>query len=109
MQTYQYNAIGAPLPYGGETVVLTLTAPVNAGVLNSIKIGVADVGDSRIDSAVFIQAGSFTNANHRCSRAGKLHADRRRVTRLGAIQSTSAKPRFKCRKNNPPTMNTVIE
>jgi hypothetical protein len=56
----KYNAAGDTLPYGGETVVLTFTAPVNANVVNSITLGIADASDSILDSAVFIQAGSIT-------------------------------------------------
>jgi len=55
----KYNAAGDQLPYGGETVVLTFTAPVNAGIVNTIELGIADAGDAKLDSAVFIQAGSF--------------------------------------------------
>jgi cysteine-rich repeat protein len=44
----------------GITVVLTLTAPVNPGVTNTIKIAIADAGDSSFDSWVMIEGGSFT-------------------------------------------------
>jgi hypothetical protein len=44
----------------GLTTVLTATAQVNPGVLNHIKLGVADTGDTAFDSNVFIQAGSFS-------------------------------------------------
>lgn len=43
----------------GLTVVLTMTAPVVAGQTNSMKIAIADAGDHILDSAVFIEAGSF--------------------------------------------------
>ena len=43
----------------GLTVVLPMIAPVNAGTVNTIKIAIADAGDHALDSAVFIQAGSF--------------------------------------------------
>ena len=56
----KYNSAGDALPYGGETVVLTFTAPVNAGMVNSIMLGIADTNDPYLDSAVFIQAGTFT-------------------------------------------------
>ena len=43
----------------GLTVVLTVQAQVNPGVVNQIKLAVADAGDSALDSAVFIQSGTF--------------------------------------------------
>ncbi len=42
----------------GFTVTMTLTIPVNAGQLNSIRIGVADVLDSQYDSNLLIAADS---------------------------------------------------
>jgi hypothetical protein len=59
----KYNAAGDTLPYGGETVVLTFTAPVNANVVNTITLGIADASDSILDSAVFIQAASISTTN----------------------------------------------
>jgi hypothetical protein len=46
----------------GLTVVLTLTAPVNAGQVNTLQLGIANSLDSFGDSAVFIQAGSLQSA-----------------------------------------------
>jgi hypothetical protein len=46
----------------GLTVVLTLTAPVKAGEVNTIQLGIANSHDSSADSAVFIQAGSLQSA-----------------------------------------------
>lgn len=56
----KYNGAGDALPYGGETKVLTATATVNAGQVNTITLGVADALDHVLDSAVFIQAGSLS-------------------------------------------------
>lgn len=42
----------------GFTVTMTLTIPVNVGVVNSIRIGVADVADSSYDSNLLIAANS---------------------------------------------------
>ncbi len=42
----------------GFTVTLTFTAPVNVGVVNTIKIGVADGGDSNYDTNLLIAGGS---------------------------------------------------
>lgn len=42
----------------GFTVTMTLTLPVNTGVLNSIRFGIADVTDSNYDSSVLIAADS---------------------------------------------------
>ncbi|MBF9042347.1 2,3,4,5-tetrahydropyridine-2,6-carboxylate N-succinyltransferase [Rhodobacterales bacterium HKCCE4037] len=43
----------------GFTVTLSLVIPVNNGVPNNIKFGIADVGDSSYDSAVLIAADSM--------------------------------------------------
>ena len=43
----------------GFTVTLTLTLNVNPGVVNSIRIGIADVGDSSYDSNLLIAGGSI--------------------------------------------------
>ncbi|MEQ6203000.1 Hint domain-containing protein [Sulfitobacter sp. HNIBRBA2951] len=42
----------------GFTITLTLTMDVNPGVTNSIRIALADVGDSQYDSNVLIAGGS---------------------------------------------------
>ena len=42
----------------GFTLTLKLTIPVNPGVVNSIRIGIADVGDAQYDSNVLIAADS---------------------------------------------------
>ena len=46
----------------GLTVVLALTADVNPGVPNHMKLAIADAGDQALDSWVFIQGGSLTVA-----------------------------------------------
>lgn len=43
----------------GVTVVLTLEAPVNPGVVNTMKLAIADVADRSWDSHVLIQAGTL--------------------------------------------------
>jgi hypothetical protein len=43
----------------GLTVILSFVANVNAGEENLIQLGIADVSDSALDSAVFIAAGTF--------------------------------------------------
>ncbi|WP_371225202.1 Hint domain-containing protein [Roseovarius sp. 2305UL8-3] len=42
----------------GFTLTLTLTIPVNPGVLNSIRIGIADVSDNQYDSTLLIAGDS---------------------------------------------------
>lgn len=42
----------------GFTVTMTLTIPVNAGALNSMRIGIADVNDRNYDSTLLIAADS---------------------------------------------------
>jgi hypothetical protein len=46
--------------FDGLTKVLTLTAAVTPNVPNTLKIAIADTGDSILDSAVFIAAESFS-------------------------------------------------
>ncbi|MGL4396067.1 MAG: Ig-like domain-containing protein, partial [Hyphomicrobium sp.] len=43
----------------GFTVTLSIIANVNVGVSNTIKIGVADIGDAAYDSYLFVKAGSL--------------------------------------------------
>ncbi len=43
----------------GGTVVLSLVAPVNAGASNTIRIGIADGGDSAYDSNLLIMGNSI--------------------------------------------------
>jgi hypothetical protein len=50
----------------GLTTVLTMTAPVNAGQTNHMKIAIADAGDHVLDSAVFIQARSLASPSTQC-------------------------------------------
>ncbi|MEP3347094.1 MAG: Hint domain-containing protein [Litoreibacter sp.] len=45
----------------GFTVTLTLTLNVNPGVVNSLRIGIADVSDSNFDSNLLIASGSIQN------------------------------------------------
>ncbi len=46
----------------GFTVTMTLTIPVNADTVNSIRIGIADVGDSSYDSWLLIAADSVQSS-----------------------------------------------
>jgi len=45
--------------YNGRTKVLTASSTVTPGVTYEIKLVVADQGDNRLDSAIFIEGGSF--------------------------------------------------
>ena len=54
-------AAGLKTTMNGLTTVLTVNAPVNQGVLNHIQLSIADVGDCRNDSNVFIEANSFSS------------------------------------------------
>ncbi len=46
----------------GFTVVLSLSIPVNPGVQNTIRIGIADVGDAQYDSNLLIAGDSLQTA-----------------------------------------------
>ncbi len=58
---YVSNATGNTIQYDGLTVVLTAFALVECGQQYHIKMAIADGGDSAFDSAVFLEAGSFTS------------------------------------------------
>ncbi len=47
--------------FDGLTTVLTCHAAVTPGVVNHLKLSIADASDQALDSAVFIQAGSLTS------------------------------------------------
>jgi uncharacterized repeat protein (TIGR01451 family) len=55
--------LGEPTPFGtqfdGFTTVLTATRTLTANVTHHIKLAIADNADCILDSAVFLQAGSF--------------------------------------------------
>ena len=53
-------AENAPIVYDGQTVPLTAHAEVIPGDLYHIKLVIADQGDSALDSAVFLEGGSFS-------------------------------------------------
>ena len=51
------------IQYDGLTTVLTASAKVLAGSVNTFEFRVLDVGDSAYDSGVFIEAGSFSGTS----------------------------------------------
>ena len=61
------NPLEAPINFNGRTVPLTATAAVVAGQPYHIKLAIADFGpfgqDNALDSAVFIEGGSFGLGN----------------------------------------------
>ena len=48
-----------PISFDGRTTVFTAFSPVNIGETYTIKLAIADAGDSNFDSGVFLKAGSF--------------------------------------------------
>ena len=50
---------GPYLQYDGRTKLLTVSAPVTAGVTYSMKIAIGDSGDNNLDSAVFFKNQGF--------------------------------------------------
>ncbi len=56
-----YNSDPYYIQHNGMTVVLTASAAVQCGQTYHIKMGVANVNDSKYPSAVFLEAGSFTS------------------------------------------------
>ena len=58
-----YNTDPYYIAHNGMTVVLTASAAVQCGETYHIKLGMADVGDSKYPSTVFLEAGSFTSSD----------------------------------------------
>lgn len=55
-----YSITGAELAYDGRTVPFTASATVIPGDTYTIKMVVADESDSVVDTAIFLDAGSFS-------------------------------------------------
>lgn len=60
-QYYIDNQGGANIEYDAYTTTFTASKPVTACATYHIKMAIADVGDQRYDSAVFLKANSFTS------------------------------------------------
>lgn len=60
-QYYRDNNNGQMTEMDGLTTVLTATATVQVNQKNTIKLAIADAGDSILDSNVFIKGSSFTS------------------------------------------------
>ncbi|MBK9175082.1 MAG: choice-of-anchor L domain-containing protein [Flavobacteriales bacterium] len=58
---YVNNAAGTTVVYDGLTVVMQAFALVECGQTYHIKLAIGDALDSSFDSAVFLEAGSFTS------------------------------------------------
>lgn len=54
-----FNTGNYPTTYDGQTKVLTAQSTVNPGTLYHIKLVIADEGNGRFDSGIFLRAGSF--------------------------------------------------
>jgi gliding motility-associated-like protein len=62
-QTYfdAFNSGTYPTTYDGQTKILTAQAAVIPGTLYHIKLVIADEGNARFDSGIFLKAGSFVS------------------------------------------------
>ena len=58
---YVSNTGGTYMQFDGRTVVLTAAAQVQCGETYHIKLAIADAGDQIYDSAVFLEANSFSS------------------------------------------------
>ncbi|WP_016951150.1 Calx-beta domain-containing protein [Anabaena sp. PCC 7108] len=77
------------LQFDGFTTVLSATATgLVPGVTNSIKLAIADTGDSAYDSAVFLQAASFGNATSVSVTATDSNAGEGTTPNLGVFTIT---------------------
>lgn len=55
-----FNGVNHPTNYNGQTLTLTAQANVIPGQTYHIKLVIADEGNYRYDSAIFLKGGSFT-------------------------------------------------
>jgi len=55
------NTNNETIEFDGHTVVMTAISQVQCGELYHIKIAIADASDTAYDSAVFLEAGSFSS------------------------------------------------
>ena len=60
-ETYfgNYNGSNSPINFNGQTAILTATANVIPNETYHVKLVIADEGNARYDSAVFLKASSF--------------------------------------------------
>ena len=62
--SYAFSAdpegMGAPIEYNARTTLLTAESTVQPGETYTIKLVIADRADNALDSAVFLEAGSFS-------------------------------------------------
>lgn len=56
-----YNDLTHPTNFNGQTVIMTAKADVEAGVTYHIKLVIADEGNYKYDSAIFLGGGSFNS------------------------------------------------
>jgi gliding motility-associated-like protein len=56
-----FNTGTYPTTYDGQTKILTAQATVTPGTLYHIKLVLADEGNARFDSGIFLKAGSFVS------------------------------------------------
>jgi gliding motility-associated-like protein len=56
-----FNTGNYPTTYDGQTKILTAQATVIPGTLYHIKLVIADEGNARFDSGIFLKAGSFVS------------------------------------------------
>jgi len=61
---YVHNEGGQHVVYNGHTVILTAFANVICGETYHIKLAICDAGDTSLDSAVFLEAGSFASTGN---------------------------------------------
>lgn len=85
---YVDNAAGVrPTAMDGLTMVLTISAPVNNGATNHIKLAIADAGDAIVDSNVFIKKGSFSTTPPPCTMTPSLTFESTTPTTVAAGHS----------------------
>jgi gliding motility-associated-like protein len=56
-----YNTASSPINYSGQTVVMNAQSVVTAGKKYHIKLVIADDIEQQYDSAIFLEAGSFSS------------------------------------------------
>src|SRR6218665_2175704 len=56
-----YNANNSPINYAGQTIMMTAQSNVIAGKTYHIKLVIADDTNRNLESAIFLEAGSFSS------------------------------------------------
>lgn len=99
-------AINNTIQYDGFTTVLPAKAAVQCGETYHIKLAIANIADNLYDSAVFLQAGSFSsNTISKVDLVAFVDANNNGVKDVNEVAFRNGN--FLIEKNNSGTVNTI--